>query len=223
VSVLFNKLIRAGLLVAAVFGLSACTSTAPRSVAPSEIAAVTDSTDAELSVLAIPQAAADAFERSLAAMEAQRWPEALQELEALVLQYPIYAGPFVNLAIVYRQEGRDEEAESALEMALEIAPNHPAANNQLGMLLRERGEFSAAEAAYRSALVETPDYALAHYNLGVLLDLYMQRSDEALGSYERYQTLSGEPDAAVALWVADLRRRLGMPSEQAQLAREDDL
>jgi tetratricopeptide (TPR) repeat protein len=172
-------------------------------------------------VAEIPELAAGHFERALIALEQERWSEAEAALELLVGDFPEYPGPYVNLAIVYRHDGRDAEAEAMLGQALAIAPNHPAANNQLGILLRERGEFAAAEAAYRRALTRAPDYALAHYNLAVLLDLYLHRNDEALGYYERYQAYAAEPDPAVGLWVADLRRRLGAVPESTQLAQED--
>jgi tetratricopeptide (TPR) repeat protein len=208
------------LLVAVICGSSACSSTPPRTVGQANSAPVA-AAESEGSVALIPAPAAEQFGRALAALEQERWREAEDVLELLVRDYPEFPGPYVNLAIVYRHDGRDADAEAALGQALAIAPEHPAANNQLGMLLRERGEFAAAESAYRRALAREPDYALAHYNLGVLLDLYLHRNDEALGHYERYQTSAAVPDAAVGLWIADLRRRLGMTPGAEQLAQED--
>lgn len=169
----------------------------------------------------VPERAAAAFSAALTAMAGADWLAAETGFENLTRDHPAFPGPWVNLAILYRRDGRDEEAQAALEQALALAPDHPAANNEQGVLHRERGEFAAAEAAYRRALETDPTYALAHYNLGVLLDLYLKREGEALEHYEAYQSLTQSPDENVDLWIVDLRRRLGLPAEPERVAREN--
>jgi Tfp pilus assembly protein PilF len=168
----------------------------------------------------VPEAAAAAHARALAAMRAENWLEAELTLEQLTLEHPLYPGPHVNLAIVYLEEGRRADARAALERALALDPEHAAANTQLGILLREQGEFSAAEAAYRRALARDPDHALAHFNLAVLLDVYLRRAAEALEHYERYQSSLAEPNETVGRWIIDLRRRVGN-GEAARVAQEE--
>ena len=160
------------------------------------------------------------YSLALAAMNAADWVEAELELEQLILEYASFPGPYINLAILYRRDGRVDEAENALNQALLIAPDHPIANNELGVLLRERGDFAEAEAAYRRAIAADPSYPLARYNLGVLMDLYLKREADALAQYEAYLSLASEPDAEVQRWVVDLRRRLGAPSQPEQVAQE---
>jgi len=167
-----------------------------------------------------PERAVQAYERALQAMRSEDWIEAELELEQLVLEYPGFAGPYVNLAIVYMQNDRKEDAATALEQALATDPAHAAGNNQLAILLREQGQFDAAEQAYRRALQTDPGYALAYYNLGILLDLYMGRQSEALEYYEQYQALLAEPDQQVGRWIIDLRRRLGV-TDNARVAQGD--
>lgn len=168
----------------------------------------------------VPEAAAAAYERAVAALRAENWPEAELELEQLVLEHPEYPGPHVNLALVYLNDGRRDDARSELELALGVDPGHAAANTQLGVLLREDGEFEAAEAAYRRALETDPDHALAHYNLGVLLDIYLRRTAEALQHYEAYQATLAQPNETVARWIIDLRRRVGN-ADAARVAQGD--
>ena len=168
----------------------------------------------------IPEEAAAAYQRALAAMRADSWLEAELELEQLTVAQPSYPGPHVNLALVYLHDGRRADARAALERALVIEPGHASANTQLGILLREDGKFSEAEEAYRRALATDPEHALAHYNLGVLLDVYLRRTAEALEHYEHYQASLTEPNETVGRWIIDLRRRVGN-GEAARVAQED--
>lgn len=169
----------------------------------------------------VPERALASYAQALNAMYAENWFQAEVEFEQLIVEYPAYPGPYVNLAILYRRDNRVVDAESALNQALAIAPDHPAANSELGVIYRERGDLDEAESAYRRAIEGDPGYALAHYNLGVLYDLYFKREADALEHYERYLSLSAEPDAEVQRWVVDLRRRLGLPAETAQVAQEN--
>jgi Tfp pilus assembly protein PilF len=168
----------------------------------------------------VPEAAAAAYQRALAAMRAESWLEAELELEQLTLEQPSYPGPHVNLALVYLHDARRDDAREALERALSAEPGHAAANTQLGILLREDGKFAEAEQAYRRALATDPAYPLAHYNLGVLLDIYLRRTAEALEQYELYQASLTEPNETVGRWIIDLRRRVGN-GEAARVAQED--
>ena len=168
---------------------------------------------------AVPEAAAAAYERAMTAMRAENWLQAELELEQLTKEFPAYPGPFVNLALVYLKDKRQDDARAALDHALAIDPGHAAANTQLGILLREQGKFHEAEAAYRKALATDPNHALAHYNLGVLLDLYLRRPVEAIEQYELYQSSLAAPDEKVGRWIVDLRRRSGSGNDAARVAK----
>jgi tetratricopeptide (TPR) repeat protein len=171
-------------------------------------------------VAQVPVAAAAAYKRALEAMTSGSLTDAELELEHLVLEFPDYVGPYVNLAILYRGNGLLVEAEDVLSSALSIDPQHPVANNQLGILMRSLGRFEEAEIAYRRAIATDPSYPLAYYNLGILLDLYLRRPADALASYERYQNLMPEADASVAGWIIDLRRRVGAIEGAQRVAQE---
>lgn len=175
--------------------------------------------DAAAASEVVPEAAAQSYARALAALRAESWVEAELELEQLTAAYPGYAGPYVNLAIVYLHDGRHADARTALDAALAIEPGHAAANNELGILLREEGKFAEAEQAYERALATDSSYALAHYNFGVLLDVYLRRPADALEHYERYQSLRGEPDETVGRWIVDLRRRTGNAAANSRVAQ----
>lgn len=157
-----------------------------------------------------------AYDSALAAMQAQNWLQAELELQEIIRAEPGFPGPYVNLALIYKRDGRRGEARTALEQAIAIAPGFPPANNELGLMLRENGEFDAAEAAYLRTLETDPANAVAHLNLGILLDLYLQRSSEALDHYSQYQATRIEPDQTVARWIVDLERRVQAEARVAQ-------
>jgi len=165
----------------------------------------------------VPPQVLTMFEQATAAMAAGDFVDAELRFQEFVLQYPDYPGAWVNLAIIRAQAGNDDGAREALDVALALNPNHPAALNQLGMLHRRNGDFLEAEAAYLKAVTVSPDYALAHYNLGVLNDLYLQRFETALQHFETYQSLVGE-DQQVEKWIIDLRRRVEAAQRAANVA-----
>jgi tetratricopeptide (TPR) repeat protein len=203
--------------------LAACSGTAPRrpaadGVAASPDAALAASAEAEAKV---PERARQSYRRALAAMQAQDWGEAELDLEQLLLEYMEYPGPYVNLAIVYMHEDRNDDAMQALDAALKLDPKNAAAHDQMGILLRREGRFDEAEQAYQRAIEADPDYLIAYYNLGVLLDLYLRREAEALELYQHYQDSLAEPDEQVGRWIIDLRRRIGAGDKAAQVAQED--
>lgn len=167
-------------------------------------------------LLEVPPQAMTLYEQAVSSMASGDTIDAELRFQEFLLQYPAYPGAHVNLAIIFADRGDDQAAENSLTDALIIEPLHPAALNQLGMLLRRQGKFQDAEAAYLKAVTARPDYALAHYNLGVLNDLYLQRLDEALRHYERYQELTGD-DEEVGKWIADLKRRISVEQRTANV------
>lgn len=169
----------------------------------------------------VPESVRQSYDTALEAMLSDDITEAELALETIVLEYPDYAGPYANLAILYLEDGRDAEARVALDAALSVNPEHAESNNQLGILLRKEGRFIEAEKAYRRAIQADAAYSLAHYNLGVLLDLYLHRPAEALDHYEAYQALLAEPDTKVARWIIDLRRRVAAGDGEARVAQGD--
>ena len=165
----------------------------------------------------IPSAALTLYEQATAAMGAGDYVDAELRFKEFLLQYPGYPGAHVNLAIIHANNENEPATRAALDAALALDPNHPAALNQLGMLLRRNGKFLEAEAAYLKAVTVSPEYALAHYNLGVLYELYLRRLDTALQHFETYQSLVGE-DKQVEKWITDLRRRVAANQRTANVA-----
>jgi tetratricopeptide (TPR) repeat protein len=211
-----NKIRLAGALLAilVVAGCGGTGSTQPSSGSPQEVGRTGASTGVARE---IPPQVQTLYEQATAVMAAGDFVDAELRFKEFVLMYPDYPGAYVNLAIIHANNKNDEATREAVDAALAVDPNHPAALNQMGMLLRRNGNFLEAEAAYLKAVTVSPDYALAHYNLGVLNELYLQRLEAALQHFEIYQGLVGE-DKQVEKWISDLTRRVAASQRTANVA-----
>ncbi|HEV3285313.1 MAG TPA: hypothetical protein VG011_01110, partial [Steroidobacteraceae bacterium] len=123
------------------------------------------------------------------------------------LQYPQFAAPLVNLALLQRKAGQLEAAEKTLKSATERESASAVAWSELGVTQRLRGEFKEAAASYEQAIGADEHYAPAWRNLGVVCDLYLDDPQRALKAFERYKQLTGE-EKPVNGWIAELRQRL---------------
>jgi cellulose synthase operon protein C len=104
-----------------------------------------------------------------------------------------------------------------LEAALAANPADAVVLNRLGVAYRRLGRFDEARAAYQQAIAADPASADAECNLAILFDLYRDDPAAALPHYERYQVLTGEADARVGAWVAELRNRIALVQRTAEV------
>ena len=72
-----------------------------------------------------------------------------------------------NLAAVYQNQERDQEAMNLLERALKIYPEDPILLNNLGFTLVQQGRSRKAVEYYKKALELSPEHPLILYNLSV--------------------------------------------------------
>ncbi|TLY72795.1 MAG: tetratricopeptide repeat protein [Gammaproteobacteria bacterium] len=156
-----------------------------------------------------PAARAD-FDRVVSYMRTGKAVEAELGFKQLSLQYPQFAAPLVNLAILQRNAGHLEQAEETLKSAVAHERGSAVAWSELGATQRMRGQFKDAASSYEQAIAADPHYAPAWRNLGVLSDLYLGDPGRALTAFEQYRQLTGE-DKPVSGWIAELRQRLGVP------------
>jgi tetratricopeptide (TPR) repeat protein len=163
----------------------------------------------------IPARAAQQYSQALQMMKTNRRTDAELEFKQLNAAYPQFAGPQLNLGLLYLHDSRLPEAEAAFKAALQITPANPIAGDELGITERKLGKFADAEAAYLRAIAAEPNYAPAHLNLGVLYDLYLAEPQKALEQFQRYIEIAGE-NKQVSGWVIELRKRVGAPAPAAK-------
>jgi tetratricopeptide (TPR) repeat protein len=120
-----------------------------------------------------------------------------------------------------RDAGDLPGAATAFADAAQFAPANPAPLNELALVQRRQGKFTEAADSYAKALALAPDHAATLRNLGVLRDLYLDDPAGAIEPYERYKAITGE-DRPVSGWIADVRRRAGIPAPVAEPAPPAD-
>ncbi len=143
----------------------------------------------------------------------------LSQPQGVELSLPDEAVPSWQLGLQQRDAGELAAAAEAFADAARFAPLSPAPLNELALVQRQQGQFADAAATYARALAVAPDHAPSLRNLGVLRDLYLDDPAGAIEPYERYQAITGE-ERPVSSWIADVRRRAGIPAP-APLARPE--
>jgi tetratricopeptide (TPR) repeat protein len=162
----------------------------------------------------VPPAARADFDRAVKYMRAGNATEAELGFKQIALQYPQFATPLVDLALLQRKQGQLEQAEESLKNAVAHESGNALAWTELGVTQRMRGRFKDAAASYEQAIAADPRYAPAWRNLGVLADLYMGDPKRALAAFEQYKAITGE-EKPVNGWIAELRQRLGIKAPES--------
>lgn len=150
------------------------------------------------------------YDEAVRYLERGEFERGIELLEAVVERAPELSAPRIDLGIAEHRAGDLEAAEHHLQTAIELNPNHPIALNELGIVYRKTARFALARKSYEAALAIYPGYHFARRNLAVLCDLYLADLECALRNYEAYMTtVPGDEEAA--MWIADIRNRLGQP------------
>jgi predicted CXXCH cytochrome family protein len=134
---------------------------------------------------------------------------------------PLFIPPYVNLADLYRQQGREADGERVLRQALTMHPPNGDVHHALGLLLVRQKRMPEAVSELAKAAEQSPENARYAYVYGVALDSVGQR-DRALAvleqAHERFTgdravlsallqfSLQAGDQAAAARWGQELRQ-----------------
>jgi Tfp pilus assembly protein PilF len=123
---------------------------------------------------------------------AQKQPQrAVENYQAAIKIDNLFYPAKVNLAMLYNQMGKNNEAEILLR---EVATSHPEmyeVHYSLGLLLAEEKKYAEAANYLKQAARGLPTRARIHYNLGLLLQ-YLNQDLDAEAALRKAQEL--EPD-----------------------------
>jgi len=148
------------------------------------------------------------FEDALQLLAREDYEQGIALLVKVTEAAPAATTPYIDLAIAYERVDDLENAEASLGKALALNPRHPVALNEMGIVYRRTGRFAEARATYEKALALYPNFHFARRNLAILCDVYLADAACALEHYEIYSK-SVPDDEETAMWVSDLRTRVG--------------
>jgi tetratricopeptide (TPR) repeat protein len=124
------------------------------------------------------------FRRAMGLRRAGRYDEAIPIMEQLRQRQPNDVILLSNLGAAYVDVGRIDEARAALVQALEVDPNHFAANLNLSKVYELRREFDVALVHAQRAVRSNPLLGRAHEREGVVL-AKLGRHDEARAALDK--------------------------------------
>lgn len=141
-------------------------------------------------------------------LEQGQHEQGIELLQRITEEAPELSAPRIDLGIAFHRIGDLESAETNLQKALELNPNHPIVHNELGIVYRKTGRFAEARSSYEKALAVYPGFHFARRNLAILCDVYLADLPCAIENYQAYLDAVPEDDEAT-IWIADIRNRAG--------------
>ena len=127
-----------------------------------------------------------------------------------------FAGPQVNLGLLYVRASRFADAEAAFKAALQRNPDNAVASDELGIVRAQARQIFArprpptSARSRRSRTTHRRISTWACYTICI-----SHEPQKALEQFEHYLTLAGE-NKQVAGWVIELRKRVGAPAPAAK-------
>jgi Flp pilus assembly protein TadD len=151
---------------------------------------------------------------------------ARQEYETARRLEPYFAPAAVNLADLYRAQGRDDAGELVLRDALKVTPEVPTLHRALGLLLVRRKNMTEALSEIRRAAELAPDDADAQYTLAVALYSSGRRAEAVTLLDRTWRAHPGDRTVLAGLvnYLAesgDLARAETLASRLVELSRGD--
>jgi tetratricopeptide (TPR) repeat protein len=155
------------------------------------------------------------YRRGLALTAQGDEDEAIRAYERALEANPDHVAARVQLALLYAQGERYDQATEALQRAADTAPDDPRVHYNLGNLharqaidggvLVNYGYADAAQRAYRRAITLDPPFLKAHYNLACVAEKI--NVQEGITAWEEYLNAARDVPSEQE-WVVKARRYL---------------
>lgn len=110
------------------------------------------------------------FNQANALINLDRYKEARQLLQELIIDVPDHSYAHAALARIYMSEGNRQSAIKEFEIDIKLSPGNFFSHYDLGLLLKESGDWMQAKQQLQIAYQLDPEYP---YTCGVLLKVYI--------------------------------------------------
>jgi len=146
-------------------------------------------------------------------------PKAIEELTALVKQYPADTAGHANLALAYFYGRNMSKAREEQQHALEITPTSVLQRINFAMYALYDGDFDAAAKEAQAILAENPKFDQALRTLA-LAELGRGRNEEARQAYGKLQAVSAYGASVAGVGLGDLALYEGKISEATDVLKK---
>ena len=94
--------------------------------------------------------------------------EALLSYQQIIKKDPSLAGPYYNIGIILKRNGKIEKAEDSYKKAISLKPDYVQAYNNLGVLYKDNQKYENAIKMFTKAIEIQPDHQNSYYNLALI-------------------------------------------------------
>ena len=94
--------------------------------------------------------------------------EALESYQNIIKKDPSLAGPYFNMGIILKRNGRVEEAIDSYKKAISLKSDYVQAYNNLGVLYKDNEKYEDAIKMFTKAREIQPDHENSYYNLALI-------------------------------------------------------
>ncbi len=112
-------------------------------------------------ILQIPADALESYHQGVFYGKAEKYVEAVMELNRAVEAYPEYADAYNALGVVYQHQQQQQEAIASYLRAIELNPHHAKARTNLALVYKDQADYENAVQQLQEALKTDPSYAAA--------------------------------------------------------------
>jgi eukaryotic-like serine/threonine-protein kinase len=143
-------------------------------------------------------------------------PKAMEELTALVSQYPADTAGHANLALAYFYSRNMNKALEEQKRELEITPHSVLQQVNYSMYALYAGDFDTAAKQAQAILQENPKFDQAFRTEG-LAELGLGHTAESEADYQKLQSVSSYGASIAAIGLADLAQYEGKLADAASI------